>query len=160
MVKRKIYIRWALVFVWMAVIFYFSSQEGAISHQKSFSIAIFAERIIEFIAGRDVITSANRKGFEFLIRKIAHVTEYFVLSMLFYKAFFESGKSPKKCFVLTAIFSVLYAISDEIHQIFVFGRGPSPVDVIIDSIGIFGYLGVKSIKDKLNKTVRENCGCK
>ncbi|WAM33950.1 VanZ family protein [Caldicellulosiruptor morganii] len=154
--KRKIYIRWALVFVWMAVIFYFSSQEGAISHQKSFSIAIFAERIIEFIAGRDFITSANRKGFEFLIRKIAHVTEYFILSMLFYKAFFESGKSTRQCFVLTAIFSVLYAISDEIHQIFVSGRGPSPVDVMIDSIGIFGYMGVKAVKGRFKRSKQGN----
>lgn len=157
MVKRKIYIRWALVFVWMAVIFYFSSQEGAISHQKSFSIALFIERIIEALAGKDIITAANRKGFEFLIRKIAHVTEYFILCMLFYGAFFETNKSSKKSAILSAIFSVLYAISDEFHQIFVFGRGPSPVDVVIDSIGIFGYLGIRSMKDKLNKTVKMNC---
>lgn len=149
MVKRKIHIRWALVFVWMAVIFYFSSQEGSISHQKSFSIALFVERIIEFIAGKEIVTSANRKGFEFLIRKIAHVTEYFILSMLFYQAFFETNKSSKKSAILSGIFSVLYAISDEFHQVFVFGRGPSPVDVMIDSIGIFGYLGIIVLKDKL-----------
>ncbi|WP_039764054.1 VanZ family protein [Caldicellulosiruptor sp. F32] len=151
MVKRKIYIRWTLVFVWMAVIFYFSSQEGAISHQKSFSIALFIERIIEALAEKDIITAVNRKGFEFLIRKIAHVTEYFILCMLFYRAFFETNKSSKKSAILSGIFSVLYAVSDEFHQVFVFGRGPSPVDVIIDSIGIFGYLGIRSMKDKFNK---------
>lgn len=142
----KVYIRWMLVFGWMAVIFYFSSQEGAISHKKSFSVAIFAEKAIEFITGKDVITSYNRKGFEFLIRKIAHVTEYFILSMLFYKAFFESSKNSKKSFILTAFFSTLYAISDEVHQMFVAGRGPSPVDVIIDSVGIFGYLIQKTFR--------------
>ncbi|ADQ08061.1 VanZ family protein [Caldicellulosiruptor hydrothermalis 108] len=147
--KSKIYIRWALVFVWMAVIFYFSAQEGAVSHQKSFSIAIFAEKLIEFITGKDLINSNNRKNFEFLIRKIAHVTEYFILSMLFYKAFYEYNKNPKKSFILTATFSILYAISDEIHQVFVSDRGPSPVDVMIDSVGIFGYFVVKKSKNKL-----------
>lgn len=154
--KRRIYIRWALVFLWMAVIFYFSSQEGTISHQKSFSIAIFTERIIEFIAGRDIITSANRKGFEFLIRKIAHVTEYFILSMLFYKAFFESSKNSKKSFILTGIFSIFYAISDEIHQVFVSGRGPSPVDVTIDSAGIFGYLVQKTLRDNFKSNGKKH----
>lgn len=69
----------------------------------------------------------------------------------FIELFFETNKSSKKSAILSGIFSVFYAVSDEFHQVFVFGRGPSPVDVMIDSIGIFGYLGIRSMKDKFNK---------
>jgi VanZ family protein len=34
------------------------------------------------------------------------------------------------------VISVLYAISDEYHQHFVHGRHGSPIDVLIDSVGI------------------------
>ncbi|BCS82192.1 VanZ family protein [Anaerocellum diazotrophicum] len=145
--KNRIYIRWALVFAWMTVIFCFSAQEGAISHQKSFSIAMFVEKFIEFFTGRDLVNSYNRKNFELLIRKLAHVTEYLILSMLFYKAFFECNKNSKKSFILTIIFSVVYAISDEVHQIFVSGRGPSAIDVMIDMVGTIGYFLIVKIKN-------------
>jgi VanZ family protein len=38
------------------------------------------------------------------------------------------------------VISVLYAISDEYHQHFVHGRHGTPIDVLIDSIGIFGIV--------------------
>ena len=37
--------------------------------------------------------------------------------------------------IISLIFSVLYAISDEIHQGFTAGRFPAIQDVVIDSIG-------------------------
>ncbi len=50
---------------------------------------MFVEKFIEFFTGRDLVNSYNRKNFELLIRKLAHVTEEdLILSMLFYKAFF------------------------------------------------------------------------
>jgi len=147
----KLYIRWVLVFLWMAVIFYFSSQEGVISHQKSFSVAALCERIVEFFAGKDIITDANRKSFEFCVRKLAHVTEYFVLCMLFYRAFLAGGNGHKKSAAKSFIFSFLYAVTDEIHQIFVAGRGPSPVDVGVDTIGMFLYLFQRMLKEKIKK---------
>jgi len=141
---------WVLVFAWMMIIFYFSSQEGLISHQKSFSVASAIERAIEMVLQKDIITEQNYKGFEFLIRKIAHITEYFILSFLFFRAFITSRFRLKKAVIFTAIFSILYAMTDEIHQIFVAGRGPSPVDVMIDTIGILGFLMIRLLKNTHN----------
>jgi len=141
--RFKLSFNWALVFLWMGVIFYFSSQEGLISHQKSFSLTVAVEKVIEMITGEDVVNTQNRQEFEFIIRKIAHITEYFILSFLFFRAFINTNKNFKLSFILTAVFSIIYASTDEVHQIFVAGRGPSPVDVMIDSIGIFGYLMMK-----------------
>ena len=56
---------------------------------------------------------------------------------------------------ISLLTGVLYAISDEVHQSFVPGRGPSVQDVLIDSLGvIFGILvviGVIKIYKNLKK---------
>ncbi len=77
-------------------------------------------------------------GFEmdFLLRKIAHVVEYAVLSALLWRAL-EGGR-PRgvwTLFLLSFFLSVLYAASDEWHQSFVPGRGASARDVLIDAAG-------------------------
>jgi len=77
---------------------------------------------------------------DFLLRKMAHVTEYFVLTFLLYRALKNSF--GLQGFYLTAVLasiSLLYAISDEFHQIFVVGREGCPRDVLIDSLGIIGF---------------------
>ena len=82
-----------------------------------------------------------KSGFacDFILRKMAHVTEYFVLAFFLYRAI--------KNFFMT---SVLYAVSDEIHQLFVPGRHGSPNDVLIDMIGIVCfYLMIKLIQYRM-----------
>lgn len=64
---------------------------------------------------------------DFFIRKFLHFFIYFGL----YFTFFKATKDYKISFVL----SVLYAISDEIHQYFVPTRGAKITDIIIDSAG-------------------------
>ncbi len=71
------------------------------------------------------------------IKKIFHLVEYAILSILAYRSFNKNR-------VKTLIFVLVYAISDEIHQSFVPGREPRIRDVIIDLTG--GYLGVWLIK--------------
>ena len=63
-----------------------------------------------------------------ILRKLAHTFEYAVLGALLARAL----RRPGLAFVL----AVLYAASDELHQTFVPGRHGSPVDVVIDSVGI------------------------
>lgn len=65
---------------------------------------------------------------DFIVRKFLHISEFMVLTLISFNTF----KSLKKA----VLFSILYAISDEFHQRFTPGRGPSPVDVLIDCIGI------------------------
>lgn len=75
--------------------------------------------------------------YDFFLRKAAHITEYFIFTFLLYRAFKGSFKmNPFRLFIYPAAFALLYAISDEIHQYFVFGRCCSKRDVVIDAIGI------------------------
>lgn len=78
--------------------------------------------------------------YDFLLRKIAHITEYFILTFLLYRAFKGSfSMNGFGLFMYPAVFSLLYAISDEIHQYFIVGRCCSNRDVLIDTIGIISF---------------------
>ncbi len=67
-------------------------------------------------------------GWDLVLRKIAHATEYAILGALLVRAL----RQPDWAVVL----GIGYAISDEVHQSFVSGRQGSPVDVGIDAIGV------------------------
>jgi VanZ family protein len=63
-------------------------------------------------------------------RIVAHFTEYFVLASLWIWAL-GVGSIPA-----AAGISLLYAVSDELHQSFVEGRDADPLDVVADAAGI------------------------
>ena len=71
--------------------------------------------------------SSGLGGWDLLLRKLAHLTEYAILGALLVRA----TRSPWLALVLAA----LYATSDEIHQRFVEGRHGAPLDVAIDTVG-------------------------
>ena len=72
-----------------------------------------------------------------LLRKAGHVTEYFLLGILFFHAFRSNSlqKWRLRWTIYAMIGVVFYAASDELHQIFVSSRTASLVDVGIDSAG-------------------------
>ena len=65
------------------------------------------------------------------VKKGAHAFGYGLLAI----AFWRGCEWRKGLLWLPALLSVLYAATDELHQSFVPGRHPSPVDVGIDAIG-------------------------
>jgi len=75
--------------------------------------------------------------YDLILRKIAHITEYFILFFLWFRAL---DKDRKKI-VWATIFSLAYAFLDEYHQTFILDRQGCFRDVGIDSLGILiGYL--------------------
>jgi VanZ family protein len=70
--------------------------------------------------------------------KIAHLSFYGVLCGLWFRAFVMQEKFPrlKQCALCAALlFTIMYGITDEIHQLFVWGRTTDILDVTADSIG-------------------------
>jgi VanZ family protein len=130
--KRK-YLRWILVIVWMGVIFTFSSQSGESSNENNrFVVYLFN------LIGLD-LDKMLRGLSDFIIRKAAHVTEYFILYLLLYRALIKDY-NKRKALLLALLSTFLYACSDELHQAFVPERGPSFRDVLVDTAG--GVLGM------------------
>ena len=69
--------------------------------------------------------------------KIVHAGEFGLLSLLLYWAIGCSHQTPsaRSRGVASVVISVLYGISDEIHQIFVPMRYADPFDVLADAVG-------------------------
>jgi VanZ family protein len=70
---------------------------------------------------------------EVVLRKIGHFSAYAALATAWFWAL--SGSVRRRLLWACAI-SLAYAVSDELHQTFVEGRHGTPVDVVIDSMGI------------------------
>jgi VanZ family protein len=127
--NKSVVISWFFVGLWMILIFYFSSQVSETSGGLSQEIAKTIKNIMESSSTETVI---DLKQLNHLLRKLAHFSVYFILGILVFNAMSRSGKKKISWMILMC---VLYAISDEIHQSFVPGRGPSIIDVFIDSTG-------------------------
>ena len=68
-------------------------------------------------------------------RKLLHMAEYALLCVLWWRALREVV-AQRPAIALAATVALLYAVSDGLHQSFVAGRHGTPVDVVIDSVGI------------------------
>ena len=78
--------------------------------------------------------------FNHMVRKYAHFFAYMILGILSVNALYLNGIKDRKAILYSFIISFLYAVSDEIHQIFVPGRAGQVMDVVIDSLG--GIIGI------------------
>jgi VanZ family protein len=83
--------------------------------------------------------------FNRILRKNAHYFAYLVLGILVINALRISGVKGWRVCVLALGICVLYAVSDEVHQLFVPGRGGQVRDVLIDSAGATVGLGLYQV---------------
>lgn len=72
---------------------------------------------------------------ETIVRKAAHMTEYAMLAIAVSFSFYVYGKRIVNLILWSEIICVLYAITDEIHQLFIPGRSGQAMDVLIDGCG-------------------------
>lgn len=132
MKKLAIIISWILVISWMAFLFSMSSKVREESNDLSKGIT---EKIVQVIEKVYPEFEIDIHKFNHIIRKNAHFFGYLLLGILASLVLRVSGVKGFKLFVFSLLFCVLYAISDEVHQHFVPGRGPQIRDVLIDSAG-------------------------
>lgn len=104
---------WAPVISWAALIFTLSAQPNL--------------RFMED-AGLDII-----------VRKSGHLAAFGILAALLWWAFMRTTQ-VRPAWAWAMGVSVLYAISDEVHQGSVLGRHAAAVDVAIDATGAFAFL--------------------
>lgn len=78
-----------------------------------------------------------------LARKAAHVTEYAVLAVLWFRALARDGRGAPGAAGGTALaISIGWAAIDELHQVFVLSRGGSVADVALDAAGAATAVGL------------------
>jgi hypothetical protein len=72
------------------------------------------------------------------VRKLGHVTEYAVLTLCWWRALRGLGtvRDHRTAIALAVAIALAFAVSDEFHQTLVDGRHGTPVDILIDGVGI------------------------
>ena len=149
--------------MWMGLIFWFSSQPADDSRQMSLSVGHMAGHIL--IADYDEWPQQQQESFaeqiDYIVRKAAHFTEYAILGVLlmcrgrYYTEKFCTKRNCKNMLLVSGT-GVFYAVTDEIHQLFVRGRSCQFTDVLLDSFGVEAGVAavclVASITAKMKRT--------
>lgn len=135
----------------MILIYSFSNQNGAVSSDMSGGIV---DNIVSLLEKLGIVFNDKMIDvFGLIIRKLAHFTLYFILGILWLWLLGDYSISFRLQVIYTIIFCILYACSDEIHQLFVSGRDGKLFDVIIDTIGSISSCIYIYIFRKFRKTL-------
>lgn len=123
--------------IMLGIIFCFSAQNADTSSQLSGDIV---EELARFIAARlpflgDMSSPKTIKTLTVIVRKTAHFCEYAFLAFLCCLHVYYCGR--KHTVLLSGAFGMVYAVSDELHQLFSEGRAARLLDVCIDTTGAF-----------------------
>ena len=107
--ERPTRLRWLAPLTWMGGIFWLSAQPS--------------------------LPSAPEPLADLVLKKTCHFVLYAVLAVLWMWALTSEGWSRGRRARVALLICALYAVSDEVHQMFVPGRGPRVTDVLIDIAG-------------------------
>ena len=130
---RKIYIALSAIaeITVLIIIFMLSAQNG----EQSSSTSGFFTQLIALLAGRPIP--------EEVIRTLAHFCEFAGLGLLTCNLCLALKDKPKP--IHSILFAFGYAITDEIHQIFMPGRAFQLTDLAVDLAGITLGVAVLSV---------------
>ncbi|MGN1098562.1 MAG: VanZ family protein [Clostridia bacterium] len=129
-------ILWIIVIAVMIGIFCFSAQDATQSNQTSGGFARAVLGIFPFFKNMDAAAQTELvTSIMTVVRKCAHFTIYAFLG--FWLLFLVRRYTNRKAVPITVAAAFLYAITDEIHQLFVPGRSGQFKDVCIDTAGAF-----------------------
>ena len=138
--KNSILLSLLLVIAVMVMIYCFSAQTGVESGQMSGRLTTWVLNLIipDFENFAPEKQESIRSTVGFIVRKGAHFTEYALLgfSLLLHIAQLQKKITVRLPLLWAWGIGTLYAATDEFHQGFVAGRGPSVRDVCIDSAGV------------------------
>ena len=120
---------WVWVAAWMGIIFFLSTDLFS-GPQTSRVIGPFLKWFVPDISDETI------RDVQLVVRKVAHVIEYAILSILSCRAL-AKHTTPLPWAVLgqAVLIASAYAVLDEWHQSWTAERFGSPLDVAIDSVG-------------------------
>ena len=126
-----------LLVFWMGFIFFMSCENAEKSSNTSGqTIRVVLSVVPEFEKQPEEVKVNIIEKLQFIVRKSAHFIGYMILGILASGLILQYENINKK-YPLAFLICVIYAISDEIHQLFVPGRAGQVRDVLIDSAGSF-----------------------
>lgn len=148
--NRKFLVYWLPVILWAGVICYsssyanpFTSPAVATVQEDVNAIDIPDVSVRPILPNRGVINLTSIVVGKEIYRRSLHVTIYLVLGFLVYRALKQHNIRWKVA--ATLLIAILFALSDEIHQIYTPGRSFQVLDLISDFIGALAGIGVYAL---------------
>ena len=138
--KHSLVLSLLLVIAVMVMIYCFSAQTGEESGAMSGRITRWVLSLV--VPGFEDMPASEQEDLReiagLVVRKLAHFSEYALLglTLLLHIAQIQKKTAVRLPWLWAWGIGTLYAASDEFHQGFVADRGPSVVDVMIDSAGV------------------------
>lgn len=117
--------------------------------------AVFWAMLIFYMSAQKAITTSDVKLIDFLVHKTAHLFEYSFLTLLFYRAV-NKGLFKKGNWKIPLALTIIYALTDELHQLFVVTREGKLRDVAIDTFGGCIGLWVQKYLQQIQMLKRKN----
>ena len=130
--SKSVLLAYGLLIAWALVIFYLSSEGSDASSGRSDVIVQTVQSWGVATTGTDFMT--------FLVRKSAHIIAYFIFGGLAYNVIRHYKLPVRRALLASGAIVLVYALSDEFHQLFVPGRSGELRDVVIDTAA--GVMGV------------------
>lgn len=150
--KRKILI--ILILIWMILIFTSSSQNATVSSDLSGSVIETVAKTLPSTKELNETELNNLIGeLQHIVRKSAHFFLYMTGAILFFMLYSTYNINKKKICIYSLCSTVIYAITDEIHQLFISGRGAQVQDVILDGCGALTGIGIMLLLIKCLKII-------
>jgi VanZ family protein len=139
---------WLPLLLWLGVIFLGSTDLMSVEHTSRFIVPFL--RWLKPDISPDTLASIH-----FIVRKCAHLSEYAILALLWFRAAISVTNSKRSLSILCVsvwIGCLFVATMDEFHQSFVASRGPSIRDVMIDGAGAIVGLLIGFCEGSFKKT--------
>jgi len=121
----------------------FSNQSGESSNDISKNILTEFALAVQNITNINLFDYLELNNINYVFRKMMHFTEYMVLTIVLYN-FIKVFRLPILVkYIIAFALPAIYAVSDEIHQMYISGRTARIEDIFIDMSGmIVGLLCV------------------
>lgn len=139
------------VLLWLAVIFVslmifgFSATDG--NKSKNLSVKV-TEKVVHMEKSEEIDENISFKAVHALIRKSGHFFEFALLGVLTLYLARSYNLSLKMCLLISLLYTLFFAMGDEIHQLFVDGRDGRVTDVLIDFCGSLLFTTISYLKLK------------
>jgi VanZ family protein len=134
----KLTLSWLAVLLLMLAIFLFSAQPADISNSNSKAVATSVVETTVNLTETGIPEPEKRQLIERVndvAREYMHGVLFLVLGLLVQNALTQSGARGIKAVAIALAISIIYGITDEIHQVFVPGRAFQISDLAMDAAG-------------------------
>lgn len=99
-------------------------------------------RVMAWINAFLHLSESGAETLHLVIRKMAHFTEFACLGLLLTWLFGMTGEKKGHLFCMPLLCGMAAACVDETIQVFIPDRGPSPIDIWIDTCGVAAGIAI------------------